>query len=114
MTLFSTKTIFGGCNLPLDGQRFRRPWPLSRLRIQQDGIVIQALGTRRRWEAKYDDLRCVELIQLSFGQGVRLEGPGGDWYIYSYESGGFAIELTRMGVSPPKGVIRLRLADLPK
>jgi hypothetical protein len=114
VTLFSTKTIFGGCNLPLDGRRFRRLWPFSRLSIQQDRIVVQALGTRHRWEAKYDEIHSVELIQLSFGQGARFGVPEGDWYIYTYESGDLALELTKAGVSSPTGVTRLKLVDLPK
>jgi hypothetical protein len=34
----------------------------------------------------------VELIQLSLGQGVRLEVSDGDWYIYTYEAGALAVE----------------------
>lgn len=104
----------GGCNLPLERRRLRRPWPFALLHITSSSVVVRPLLTKLRWEIKFGDVQGVEQIQLSVGKGVRLTTSEGAWYFYTYEAGFIMRELARRGITVSKEKARLRFPDLPR
>jgi hypothetical protein len=114
VTVFSARTIFGGCNLPLDPGRLRRPWPLSHLRVTPGRLTVRPAGTRRIWDAQIGDVQAAERFQLSFGQGVRISLADEEWFIYTYESAALLKVLGGEGAPLLSTVPRLKLADLPR
>src|SRR3974390_3234793 len=113
VTITSPRWILGGCNLPLDDGRFRRPWGLAVLRVLPSSVTVRPGLTRRRWHVEFDEILQVQCIQLPLGQGIRLRTGGGDWFFYTYEAGRLAAELARHGVTANDGVVRMRFSALP-
>jgi hypothetical protein len=98
----------------MESGRFRRPWGLAILRVTASSVVVRPVLAHQRWEVAFQEISDVERIQLSFGQGVRLQTADGEWYFYTYEAARLAAELGRQGVTVRAGTARLRLADLPR
>jgi len=114
VTISSSRWILGGCNLPLDGGRFRRPWGLAVLRVRQHSVTVRPGLSGRRWEMGFRKIQGAERIQLPFGQGVRLRTAEGEWFFYTYEGARLVAELGRQGVVVQGETARLRYADLPR
>ena len=114
MTISSPRWTLGGCNLPLDGRRFRRPWGLAVLRVRPSSVTVTPGFAKRRLEIDFRGILDVEPIQLPIGQGVRLRTNDGDWIFYTYDAARLVAELTRQGVAARTEAIRLRYSDLPQ
>jgi hypothetical protein len=114
VTISSARWILGGCNLPLETGRLRRPWGLAVLRVLQSSVAVRPILAKQRWEVAFQGISTAEQIQLPFGQGVRLMTPDGEAYFYTYEAARLVAELAHQEVKVRAETARLRFADLPR